>query len=196
MVTTKVVHDPRINIKAARTFGVGVNERSARDGSDIRCPATDINDRAAPLIIESDAGPDRRGQPLLDHVNPADVGLFSGSEKRPLFHMCNTGQYAHHSATTEVRDAAARLAYEMIQHRAGPLKVSDNTIHQRRYDGNLARFAPEHSLRFFSDGNDLTIQLIDSDYRGFINYYAAAANRNNRASRPHVDCHRVGNHIP
>ena len=144
-----------VDVEAPDALGLRVDDHAARDDRDVGRPAADVHDGRRVLILDGDARADGRRQPLLDHVDAADVRRLGGGAERALLDLRDAGEHAHHGAAAEVRDAAARAPDELVEHALRPLEVGDDAVHQRVDERDVARLAPVHLVRLAPDGDDL-----------------------------------------
>jgi hypothetical protein len=94
-----------------------------------------------------------------------------------------------------VRNTAARLAHEAVEHRLRPLEICDHAVNKRCDDGDIARLASLHLASFFPDRDHLTRNFIDGDNGRLINHNATPAHRDDRPGRPHIYRHRIRDEI-
>jgi hypothetical protein len=158
-----VIDNGSVNVRPAYSFGVRMDNGAGSDRRDIGCGPADIDNGYGPFVVKPDARADCSRQPFFHHVDPADMRVLCRCKESPLFDVGYTREDTHHRATAEMRDPASSLPHEIIEHRTGPFKVGNYAIDHRSDNCDFASFAPEHPLRFSTDRDDLTCNLVHRD---------------------------------
>ena len=158
-----------------------------RDDGDIRGAAADIDHHVAGGLGDGQTGADRRHHRLLHQVHFARFGAIGRIDDRALFHLRDLAGNADHDARMHQHLAAVRLLNEVAEHALGDFEVGDDAVLHRPDGDDIARRAAEHFFRFFADGFDLAVVLVDGDDGRLVDNDALSFGEDQRVRRPEID---------
>src|SRR5690606_29681548 len=177
MLGTHVLDDIFIQFIACNANPAADDDAAKREQRHFGRAAADVDDHASARFLNRQSSADRSSYRLFDEIHLARACADRGVVNSAFFDFGYAAGDANHHARTGNGNPRllVRLADEVIEHRLGNFKLTDNTVAQRPDDENISRVLAPHFFGSRPNFDWSARFLLDSDERRLIDYNSLAS---------------------
>jgi hypothetical protein len=181
------VDDRLVEVHPAQPERLPGHDPAERQDGDLRPPAADHDDHAAPGVVDGEPDAERRGDVGLDQLDRSPAPRFLGRLLHgPLLQRIEAGGH-HHDHLRPGPPPRVHLEEHEPQHPGADVDVGDHAVTDRPHDLDRRRSAPQHPPGFAADGHGPPVLRGQRDQGRLLQHDPAAGKEHRGRAGPQID---------